>query len=160
MEHISNLTLSHFRSHKVSKLSLDGRPVVVFGKNGTGKTNILEAVSLFSPGRGLRRATAEDITRNPEAIGWKIEGKVKNRISEYEVVISSENSESRRLLLDGKKVTYDEVHKNLSVRDFDDTTRDINPLIKAKNAIVIDNTSLNFAQQNKLIFNYIHDATN
>ena len=105
MEHISNLTLSHFRSHKVSKLSLDGRPVVVFGKNGTGKTNILEAVSLFSPGRGLRRATAEDITRNPEAIGWKIEGSVKNRISEYEVVISSENGESRRLFLDGKKAS-------------------------------------------------------
>ena len=105
MEHISNLILSHFRSHKISKLSLDGRPVVVFGKNGTGKTNILEAVSLFSPGRGLRRATAEDITRNPEAIGWKIEGKVKNRISEYEVVISSENGESRRLFLDGKKAS-------------------------------------------------------
>ena len=105
MEYISNLTLSHFRSHKISKLSLDGKPVVVFGKNGTGKTNILEAVSLFSPGRGLRRATAEDITRNPEAIGWKIEGKVKNRISEYEVVISSEKGESRRLFLDGKKAS-------------------------------------------------------
>ena len=102
MEYISNLTLSHFRSHKISKLSLNGKPVVVFGKNGTGKTNILEAVSLFSPGRGLRRATAEDITRNPEAIGWKIEGKVKNRISEYEVVISSEKGESRNLFLDGK----------------------------------------------------------
>ena len=43
MEHISNLTLSHFRSHKVSKLSLDGRPVVIFGKNGTGKTIGLRA---------------------------------------------------------------------------------------------------------------------
>ena len=105
MEYISNLTLSHFRSHKISKLSLDGRPVVVFGKNGTGKTNILEAVSLFSPGRGLRRATAEDITRIPEAIGWKIEGNVKNKISEYEVVMSSENGESRRLFLDGKKAS-------------------------------------------------------
>ena len=105
MEYISNLTLSHFRSHKISKLSLDGRPVVVFGKNGTGKTNILEAVSLFSPGRGLRRATANDITRDPEAIGWKIEGRVKNRISEYEVSISSENGESRRLFLDGKKAS-------------------------------------------------------
>jgi len=105
VEHISNLTLSHFRSHKVSRLSLDGRPVVVFGKNGTGKTNILEAVSLFSPGRGLRRATAEDIARNPEAIGWKIEGNVKNRNSEYEVVISSEKGESRRLFLDGKKAS-------------------------------------------------------
>ena len=105
MEYISSLTLSHFRSHKISKLLLDERPVVVFGKNGTGKTNILEAVSLFSPGRGLRRATANDITRKPEAIGWKIEGKVNNKISEYEVAISSENGESRRLFLDGKKAS-------------------------------------------------------
>lgn len=105
MEYISSLTLSHFRSHKISKLLLDGRPVVVFGKNGTGKTNILEAVSLFSPGRGLRRATASDITRKPEAIGWKIEGKVKNRISEYEVSICSTNGESRSLFLDGKKAS-------------------------------------------------------
>ena len=42
----------------------------------------------------------------------------------------------------------------------DDVNRSINPLIKSNDAIVIDNTSLNFAQQNKLIFNYIHDATN
>ena len=89
MEYISSLTLSHFRSHKVSKLSLDGRPVVVFGNNGTGKTNILEAVSLFSPGRGIRRASAKDVTRNPEAIGWKIEGKVTNSISENENLKSS-----------------------------------------------------------------------
>ena len=105
MEYISSLTLSHFRSHKVSKLSLDGRPVVVFGNNGTGKTNILEAVSLFSPGRGIRRASAKDVTRNPEAIGWKIEGKVTNSISENEIVITSENGEARRLLLDGKKAS-------------------------------------------------------
>ena len=37
----------------------DGRPVALFGANGAGKTNILEAVSLLSPGRGLRRAAAE-----------------------------------------------------------------------------------------------------
>ena len=105
MEYISSLTLSHFRSHKVSKLSLDGRPVVVFGNNGTGKTNILEAVSLFSPGRGIRRASAKDVTRNPEAIGWKIEGKVTNSISENEIVITSENGQARQLLLDGKKAS-------------------------------------------------------
>jgi DNA replication and repair protein RecF len=115
VEYISNLTLSYFRSHKTSKLALDGRPVVVFGKNGTGKTNILEAVSLFSPGRGLRRATADDITRNPEAIGWKIEGKVKNKISEYEIVISSENGDSRRLFLDGKKASIMKLSKILRI---------------------------------------------
>ena len=57
-------------------------------------------------------------------------------------------------------ITFDEVLNNLNERDSDDINRSINPLIKSNDAIVIDNTSLNFAQQNKLIFNYIHDATN
>ena len=57
-------------------------------------------------------------------------------------------------------VTFAEVLNNLNDRDNDDINRKINPLIKSEDAIVIDNTSLNFAQQNKLIFNYIHDATN
>jgi cytidylate kinase len=65
------------------------------------------------------------------------------------------NRRYKELLLADKKVTYDEVLKNLSIRDFDDTTRDINPLIKAENAIVIDNTNLNFVEQNNLIFNII-----
>ena len=65
------------------------------------------------------------------------------------------NRRYKELLLADKKVTYDKVLKNLSIRDFDDTTRDINPLIKAKNAIVIDNTNLNFVEQNNLIFKII-----
>ena len=70
------------------------------------------------------------------------------------------NRRYKELLLADKKVTYDEVLKNLSIRDFDDTTRDINPLIKAENAIVIDNTNLNFVEQNNLIFNIIKKKTN
>jgi cytidylate kinase len=70
------------------------------------------------------------------------------------------NRRFQELLLDGKKVTYNEVHKNLSLRDFDDTNREINPLIKAKNAIVIDNTSLNFVEQNNIIFNIIKQKIN
>jgi cytidylate kinase len=70
------------------------------------------------------------------------------------------NRRYKELLLADKKVTYDEVLKNLSIRDFDDTTRDINPLIKAENAIVIDNTNLNFVEQNNLIFNIIKQKIN
>ena len=70
------------------------------------------------------------------------------------------NRRYKELLLADKKITYDEVLKNLSIRDFDDTTRDINPLIKAENAIVIDNTNLNFVEQNNLIFNIIKQKIN
>ena len=50
---ITTLTLSHFRSHRAARLQFDGRPVAIVGANGAGKTNILEAVSLLSPGRGM-----------------------------------------------------------------------------------------------------------
>ena len=57
-----------------------------------------------------------------------------------------------------KEITYADVLNNLNERDNDDMNRKHNPLIKAADAIVIDNTSLNFAQQNELIFTYIKDA--
>ena len=57
-----------------------------------------------------------------------------------------------------KEITYADVLNNLNERDNDDMNRKHNPLIKADDAIVIDNTSLNFAQQNELIFRYIKDA--
>ena len=60
---ITSLDLSHFRSHRAARLALDGRPVAISGPNGAGKTNIIEAVSLLSPGRGLRRASADELAR-------------------------------------------------------------------------------------------------
>jgi len=69
---LSTLDLSYFRSHKRAEIVLDGGPVAIYGPNGAGKTNILEAISLLSPGRGVRRAKAEDIARKPDALGWKV----------------------------------------------------------------------------------------
>ncbi|MEM8538227.1 MAG: AAA family ATPase, partial [Pseudomonadota bacterium] len=67
---LTSLTLSHFRSHKRAALAFDGRPLAIHGPNGAGKTNLIEAISLLSPGRGMRRAAADDMTRRPEALGW------------------------------------------------------------------------------------------
>lgn len=60
---ISSLTLTDFRSYAGASLTLTGRPLVLFGVNGAGKTNVLEALSLFTPGKGLRGATAAEIGR-------------------------------------------------------------------------------------------------
>lgn len=59
--HISRLSLHNFRSHPSLNWELDARPVIITGANGAGKTNILEAISLFTPGRGLRRANASSL---------------------------------------------------------------------------------------------------
>ncbi|MDW4498174.1 DNA replication/repair protein RecF [Sulfitobacter sp. D35] len=99
---VSDLVLSHFRSHRVARLSADTRPVAIHGRNGVGKTNLLEAISLLSPGRGLRRASAEDMTRRPEALGWKVQAVVAAPDGVHEVEIWSETGAARQVRLDGK----------------------------------------------------------
>lgn len=56
MSRITRLTLSDFRSYAALDLHVDAPLVALTGENGAGKTNVLEALSLFAPGRGLRRA--------------------------------------------------------------------------------------------------------
>src|SRR6056297_540334 len=100
--HLSELGLSHVRSHKSARLVLDARPVAISGPNGAGKTNLIEAVSLLSPGRGLRRAAAQEIGRRPEALGWKITGVLHAPGRVHEIEILSEAGAARQLRLDGK----------------------------------------------------------
>lgn len=99
---LSLLTLSRFRSHKRARLTLDGRPVAIFGLNGAGKTNILEAVSILSPGRGLRRASSEDMARRPEALGWKVTADLTSLGQQHEIETWSEGGASRQTRIDGK----------------------------------------------------------
>ena len=100
--YVRHLTLSHFRSHRRGRLELDGRPVALFGPNGAGKTNILEAISLLSPGRGLRRAAADEMARRPEALGWKIRADLVCQSRPHEVETGAEPSQARSLRIDGK----------------------------------------------------------
>jgi DNA replication and repair protein RecF len=63
----TRLTLTDFRSHAALDLELDARPVCLHGHNGAGKTNILEALTMLAPGRGLRGAGLMDVARGGEA---------------------------------------------------------------------------------------------
>lgn len=99
--HLSQLTLSHFRSHKRAVIDCDARPVALYGPNGAGKTNVLEAISLLSPGRGLRRSSAEDMTRRPEAVGWKLTA-LLNRQHPHELEVWSQAGSARQTRIDGK----------------------------------------------------------
>ncbi len=60
---IRRLVLRDFRSYEALDIRLEARLVALTGENGSGKTNLLEALSMFSPGRGLRRAESEDCAR-------------------------------------------------------------------------------------------------
>lgn len=66
------LTLTDFRSYERLDLELDGRPVALSGPNGAGKTNLLEAISLLGPGRGLRHARLDELPRISGAGRWAV----------------------------------------------------------------------------------------
>ncbi len=64
---VTRIALTNFRSYARSELNVSAAPVVLAGANGTGKTNLLEAVSLLSPGRGLRGAKLANVQRKSPA---------------------------------------------------------------------------------------------
>jgi DNA replication and repair protein RecF len=99
---LADLTLSHFRSHRRAALACDGRPVAMFGANGSGKTNLIEAISLLSPGRGLRRAASDDLSRRPEALGWKVTATIRGPDGDHEVETWAEPGGARSVRIDGK----------------------------------------------------------
>jgi DNA replication and repair protein RecF len=72
MGRIRRLILSAFRNYAALDLAVDAQVVALIGDNGAGKTNILEAISLLSPGRGLRRADFADIRRQGSPSGFAV----------------------------------------------------------------------------------------
>lgn len=73
---VARLALTDFRNHRDALIEPDGAMVVLTGDNGAGKTNILEAVSLLAPGRGLRGAALREMARQDGAGGFAISGDV------------------------------------------------------------------------------------
>ena len=107
---LTRLTLTDFRSYERASLRLSGGAVYLYGPNGAGKTNILEAVSLLSPGRGLRQAPLAEI-------GRRLPGEGLGRAWSVAAVLASDDGDinlgtgldrpgaSRRLVrLDGQTV--------------------------------------------------------
>ncbi len=60
---VKRLTLTDYRNYKSLRLNTEIAPIIITGENGSGKTNILEAVSFLTPGRGLRSSKLSDIKR-------------------------------------------------------------------------------------------------
>lgn len=73
---IKRLTLTDFRSYARAEIAFDGRPAAISGPNGAGKTNILEAISLIGPGRGVRGARLDELPRIGGTGGWAVSARV------------------------------------------------------------------------------------
>jgi DNA replication and repair protein RecF len=73
---IGRLTLTNFRSYHAATLTAGAGPIVLVGPNGAGKTNLIETISFLSPGRGLRRATLEEVAFAEGDGSWAVAAEV------------------------------------------------------------------------------------
>ena len=78
---VRRLSLTNFRSYHTAQVMLerDG-PVVLTGPNGAGKTNLIEAISLLAPGRGLRRSTVEEFAFSEGDGGWAVNAEIEGML--------------------------------------------------------------------------------
>ena len=84
MLHLDRLTLTRFRNYPALTWQPGGRIAVITGPNGSGKTNLLEAVSLLVPGRGLRAARIADLAQD-RAPDWGVHGRFTTTTGPLEI---------------------------------------------------------------------------
>lgn len=160
-----DIKYNYNKSLNVSEIFLNGENVEKKIRNKK-VSNFVSKVSQIAKVRNKLIKIQQEICANKNVVmdGRDIATKVMPNAELKFFITANIETRAKRRFDELKKtdclITFDEVLNNLNERDSDDINRSINPLIKSNDAIVIDNTSLNFAQQNKLIFNYIHDATN
>ncbi len=103
---VTRLSLTNFRSYAACEIAVSGASVVLAGPNGAGKTNVLDAISLLSPGRGLRGAKlAEHARKGPvasEETLWAVAATVTRGGTDYEIGTGlTQASASRQVRLNG-----------------------------------------------------------
>jgi DNA replication and repair protein RecF len=96
---VAQLTLQNFRSYAALDLAIEGRLVALCGENGAGKTNILEALSLFAPGRGLRRADLAEMARRPGEGGFAVSIGLADEGARLGIGLEAPDAEGRRARL-------------------------------------------------------------
>ena len=110
---LSRLTLTNFRNHAALTLQPETQFVALHGANGAGKTNILEAVSLLVPGRGLRRAALPDMARNGGGGGFSISAELDG--TTIGTGIEAEHPERRKVRINGSNAAINHLAEWLAV---------------------------------------------
>jgi len=106
--HVQRLSLTAFRNYQDLCLTIEAAPVVLTGANGGGKTNLLEAISLLVPGRGLRRAVLVDLQNHYVSEPWAVAADLHTALGPLQIGTGRDAAETdgeRRLVhIDGKNV--------------------------------------------------------
>ena len=111
--HVSRLALTDFRSYADALIEPESGFVLLYGENGAGKTNVLEAVSLLSPGRGIRGASLSEMVRKGGSNGFGVAA----RLGEIDIGTGALPSapERRQVRINGAPVAANSLAERLSV---------------------------------------------
>jgi len=107
---IRRLTLSNFRSYRAASLTVDAPLVVLLGPNGAGKTNLIEAISFLAPGRGLRRATLDEVAFLEGDGSWAVAAELEGALglatlgTGIEAPAAEDATLARKCRIDGEPV--------------------------------------------------------
>jgi DNA replication and repair protein RecF len=110
---IARLALTDFRNHADALIAPDEPMIVLSGENGAGKTNILEAISLLAPGRGLRGAALRDMARQGGPGGFTISAHIGD--AQVGTGTDAEAPDKRQVRMDGRAVTASSLSGLLAV---------------------------------------------
>jgi DNA replication and repair protein RecF len=150
---ITRLTLTNFRSYATGEIATGGTPVVLVGPNGAGKTNVLDALSLLSPGRGLRGAKlGEHIRKGPSVQNdalWAVAATIARNGESYEIgtglALGPSGGERRQLRLNGAPAS--------STADFAEIVQ-MNWLTPAMDRLFIESASGRRRFLDRLVFGF------
>ncbi|HEX2840900.1 DNA replication/repair protein RecF [Hyphomicrobium sp.] len=109
---VERLSLTGFRNYASLTLELAPEPVVLTGPNGSGKTNILEAVSLLAPGQGLRQAPFPDLARAGGDGSWSVSARVHTGFGPVTIGTGQAASDRQGERASGRLVRIDGEAKN------------------------------------------------
>ncbi len=113
--HIKKLVLENYRNLSKFNLETDSKSIVIIGENGTGKTNILEAISLLSPGRGLRSSAKLDEICQTGANYWQLQTIMQSKLGIADIRSGFKQGDRRWIEFNGSKMSNGELSTLVNV---------------------------------------------
>lgn len=110
---LTRLSLTDFRNHAAMTLEPAAQFIALHGPNGAGKTNILEAISLLVPGRGLRRAALSEIVRTGGTAGFAVSADIGD--VQIGTGVDAAAPDRRKVRINGANATINQLAEWLSV---------------------------------------------
>src|SRR5690348_14295207 len=114
--YLTKLALNNYRNFSQLELNFNNNIIIILGDNGTGKTNMLESISLLSPGRGFRGAKYDDIACHNNEHGWLVNYYLQSKVGSAHIKSEfDKKNNSRTIEYNGSKIANSELPGLLNV---------------------------------------------